>query len=47
MLDQGGDFADGVIAFEGESLDGATFTSFDRDAVRRLKQLGLDSRLLA
>ena len=42
LLDQGGDFADGVIAFEGASLGGATFASFDKDAVRRLKKLGHD-----
>lgn len=47
MLSQGGDFADGVIAFEGASLGASTFASFDKDAVRRLKKLGHDSLLLA
>lgn len=47
LLDQGGDFADGVIAFEGASLGGATFASFDKDAVRRLKRLGHDCLILA
>lgn len=40
MLSDGGDFADGVIAFEGAALGGSTFASFDKDAVRRLKGLG-------
>lgn len=47
LLDEGGDFADGVIAFEGVSLGAEAFASFDKDAVRRLKKLGLDSLLLA
>lgn len=47
LLDQGGDFADGVIAFEGARLGGATFASFDKDAVRRLKKLGHDCLILA
>lgn len=47
LLDQGGDFADGIINFEGASLGGATFATFDKDAARRLKKLGRDSLLLA
>jgi predicted nucleic-acid-binding protein len=47
MLNQGGDFADGIIAFEGASLGGATFVSFDKDAVLALKKLGQESLLLA
>lgn len=47
LLDHGGDFADGIIAFEGAGLGGATFASFDKDAIRRLKKLGQDSVLLA
>lgn len=46
LLDQGGDFADGIIAFEGESLGATTFASFDKDATKRLKKLGRDSLLL-
>jgi predicted nucleic-acid-binding protein len=46
LLDQGGDFADGMIAFEGASLGGATFATFDKDAAKRLKKLGRDSLLL-
>lgn len=33
MLERGGDFADGVIAFEGGALGGETFVSFDKKAV--------------
>lgn len=33
MLAAGGDFADGVIAFEGRRLGGEVFASFDRKAV--------------
>jgi predicted nucleic-acid-binding protein len=33
MLGAGGDFADGVIAFEGRWLGGETFISFDKKAV--------------
>jgi len=40
MLDAGGDFADGVIAFDGQWLGGETFASFDKDAVDRLKTRG-------
>lgn len=47
VLDAGGDFADGVIAFEGAALGGDTFASFDEDAVRLLKQRGARSLLLA
>lgn len=47
LLSQGGDFADGIIAFEGASLGATTFASFDKDAVKRLKRLGYDSTLLA
>lgn len=47
LLSEGGDFADGIIAFEGASLGAATFASFDKDAVRRLKKLGHDCLLLA
>jgi predicted nucleic-acid-binding protein len=46
LLDQGGDFADGIIAFEGASLGGAMFATFDKDAAKRLKKLGRDALLL-
>jgi len=40
MLDAGGDFADGVIAYEGRWLGGETFVSFDKKAVEMLKEQG-------
>lgn len=43
---QGGDFADGVIAHEGEALGGETFVTFDKDAARRLAALGRACTLL-
>ena len=39
--DKGGDFADGVIEFEGRHLGAAFFASFDRNAVGLLEQAGL------
>lgn len=45
MLDAGGDFADGVIAHEGQRLGGETFVSFDRKAVRLLVSQGKMARL--
>ena len=35
-----GDFADGVIAHQGEALGGTVFASFDRRAVARLRRNG-------
>jgi len=46
-MDSGGDFADGVIAYEGEKLGGEIFVSFDRKAVTMIKNQGGDARLLA
>ncbi len=46
LLDLGGDFADGIMAFEGASLGGTTFATFDKDAAKQLKKLGCDSLLL-
>ena len=40
ILEQGGDFADGVIVFDGKSLGADCFVSFDKDAVKLLKQQG-------
>ena len=40
ILDSGGDFADGVIAFEGQWLGGETFVSFDQKAVALLTAQG-------
>ncbi len=47
ILDAGGDFADGVIAFEGRWLGGETFVSFDKKAVRLLEKQGTAARLLS
>jgi predicted nucleic-acid-binding protein len=46
MLDAGGDFADGAIAYEGRWLGGETFVSFDRKAVEMLKEQGQAARVL-
>jgi predicted nucleic-acid-binding protein len=46
QMDAGGDFADGVIAFEGAWLGAETFVSLDRKAVRRLDARGVAARLL-
>jgi predicted nucleic-acid-binding protein len=46
VLDAGGDFADGVIAYEGNWLGADTFVSFDKRAVRLLEAQGESARLL-
>jgi predicted nucleic-acid-binding protein len=46
MLDAGGDFADGVIAYEGRWLGAETFVSFDKKAVEMLAAQGQAARLL-
>jgi predicted nucleic-acid-binding protein len=46
MLDAGGDFADGVIAYEGKWLGAETFVSFDKKAVEMLKEQGVAARVL-
>ena len=45
LLDAGGDFANGVIAYEGRWLGAAEFISFDHHAVHRLTALGEPARL--
>ena len=40
LLEAGGDFADGVIAFEGRWLGSDTFVSFDKEAVTLLTAQG-------
>jgi predicted nucleic-acid-binding protein len=45
-LDAGGDFADGVIAYEGNWLGAEEFVSFDSKAVSMLKAQGSRARLL-
>ncbi|MGD0270336.1 MAG: type II toxin-antitoxin system VapC family toxin [Candidatus Sulfotelmatobacter sp.] len=46
VLDGGGDFADGVIAYEGKWLGAETFVSFDKRAVERLTEQGISARVL-
>jgi predicted nucleic-acid-binding protein len=46
VLDAGGDFADGVIAYEGSWLGGETFVSFDTKAVALLAAQGQSVHLL-
>ncbi|MCZ8179198.1 MAG: type II toxin-antitoxin system VapC family toxin [Rhizobium sp.] len=46
MLEAGGDFADGVIAHEGQWLGGEEFYSFDKEAVALLSATGQTARLL-
>jgi predicted nucleic-acid-binding protein len=47
ILSAGGDFADGVIAYEGNWLGADTFVSFDKRAVKLLKVHPRSARLLA
>lgn len=46
FLENGGDFADGVIALEGRRLGGKTFVTFDRKAAAILSKLEYGVRLL-
>ena len=46
LLESGGDFADGVIAFEGAVLGGEEFVSFDRQAAQLMKAQKRKVRLL-
>lgn len=46
VLEAGGDFADGVIAHEGNWLGGKTFVSFDKKAVALLTVQGQPAHLL-
>ena len=47
MLDAGGDFADGVISYEGSWLGAETFVSFDKEATKLLAMQGQSVRLLS
>ena len=47
VLEAGGDFADGVIAYEGSWLGADTFVSFDRRAVKLMEAQGEPVRLLS
>ena len=47
ILEAGGDFADGVMAYEGSWLGGETFVSFDQKAVELVARQGQATRLLS
>jgi predicted nucleic-acid-binding protein len=47
VLDAGGDFADGVIAYEGSWLGADTFVSFDKKAVKLMEAQGEPAQLLS
>ena len=47
VLEAGGDFADGAIAYEGAWLGGETFVSFDKHAVTLLSRQGEAARVLS
>jgi len=47
MLDAGGDFADGIIAYEGSWLGAEIFVSFDKKAVQLIEAQGGSVRLLS
>jgi predicted nucleic-acid-binding protein len=46
VLKAGGDFADGLIAYEGDWLGGDTFVSFDKRAVSLISDQGKQAKLL-
>lgn len=45
MLRIGGDFADGVISYDGRRLGGEVFVTFDRKAASRVKSLGIEAHI--
>ncbi|MGO8934224.1 MAG: type II toxin-antitoxin system VapC family toxin [Terracidiphilus sp.] len=47
VMNAGGDFADGVIAYEGRWLGGETFVSFDKSAFPVMAVLEQKAKLLA
>jgi len=47
ILEAGGDFADGIIAYEGNWLGADTFMSFDKKAVKLMQDQGEPVRLLS
>ncbi|WJR66003.1 type II toxin-antitoxin system VapC family toxin [Neorhizobium sp. CSC1952] len=47
FLDAGGDFADGVIEFEGRKLGGDTFVTFDKRAASIIRAKGRECVLLS
>lgn len=47
LIEAGGDFADGVIAYEGKWLGAETFVSFGKKAVKLIEADGGSARLLS
>jgi len=47
IFEAGGDFADGIMAYEGNWLGGETFVSFDKQAVELIAQQGQATWLLS
>lgn len=47
LLEAGGDFADGVIGYEGSWLGAETFVSFDKKAVKLMDAQGKSACLLS
>ncbi len=47
VLESGGDFADGIIDYEGSWLGAERFLSFDKKAVRLIEAQGRAAQLLA
>jgi predicted nucleic-acid-binding protein len=47
ILEAGGDFADGAIAYEGRWMGGETFVSFDKRAVSLISEQGQKAALLS
>ena len=47
VLNAGGDFADGLIDYEGSWLGGETFVSFDKKAIALLSKQGRTAQLMA
>jgi len=47
VLNAGGDFADGIIAYEGSWLGADTFVSFDKKAVKLMEAQGESVHLLS
>lgn len=47
MMEAGGDFADGVIAFEDRQLGGGVFATFDRKAAGLISKSGHESFVVA
>jgi predicted nucleic-acid-binding protein len=47
LLEAGGDFADGVIAYEGRWLGADVFVSFDKKAVKLMRTRGDSAQLLS